>query len=458
MSDVVAERLVKAQRVRELRGELGLDGGGLYPWQQAPDGDWYGWAIVGGRGIGKTLGGATWVDKEARARPGIRIGIIAPTRPDASWTCVEGETGLLAVNPGLRFNRSRLEVRWPNGSSARLFGAYTPEDRERLRGPQFHRVWMEEFAAWRQLDEHPREDSPDAWQHVTMGLRLGDRPQFFMSSTPKRRRRFREVIARTDVVTTRASTYQATGLPDVVRSRLIEMYEGTRLGQQELYGEMLDDVEGALWSEAQIVEHRVDTPPALAHVVVGVDPAGSSASGTVGIVAVGVSELRWPHPRTNRPVRHMYVLADRSMSGPPERWAAAAIDLMREVGADRIVAEPNYGGEMVKSVLRQVDVSAPIRMVTSSKGKRLRAEPIAALSAQGLLHVVGSHPQLEDQMTGWVEGRTPWSPDRLDAMVFAATDLLDHVRGRGAVHSATGSVGSVPTGRTVQSRARITRG
>lgn len=457
MSDAAVLRLERARRLVELREQLGLDAGSLYPWQLPPEGDWFGWAIVGGRGIGKTLGGATWVDKEARKTPGLRIGIIAPTRPDASWTCVEGETGLLAVNPALRFNRSRLEVKWANGSTARLFGAYTPEDRERLRGPQFHRVWLEEFAAWRQLDEYPREDSPDAWQHVTMGLRLGDRPQFFLSSTPKRRRRFREVMARKDVRVTRASTYDAAGLPEVVRARLIEMYEGTRLGRQELYGEMLDDVEGALWSEGEIVEHRVDTPPKLAHVIVGVDPSGSSKSGTTGIVAVGVSELRWPHPRTGRPVRHLYVLEDRSIQGPPEVWAAAAVDLYRDHQADRIVAEPNYGGEMVQSVLRQVDVSVPVRMVTSSKGKRLRAEPIAALSAQGLLHLVGSHPQLEDQMTGWVEGQTPWSPDRLDAMVFAATELLDHVRGRGAIHTPTGSLDTIPTGRTAQSRSRITR-
>jgi phage terminase large subunit-like protein len=413
--------------------------------------------MVGGRGIGKTLGGATWVNDLALSQPGSRIGIIAPTRPDASYTCVEGETGLLSVNPSLRFNRSKLEVVWPNGSRARLFGAYTPEDRERLRGPQFHAVWLEEFAAWRQLDEIPREDSPDAWQHVTMGLRLGSRPRFFMSSTPKRRRRFREILDRPDVVVTRASTYDASGLPQIVRDRLIEMYEGTRLGQQELLGEILEDVEGALWSEANLEQYRVESPPPLEHVMVGVDPAGSSSSGTVGIVAVGVSKERWPHPRTGRMIRHMYVLEDASISGPPEIWASAAIDLYHRSGADRIIAEPNYGGEMVRSVLRQIDISVPLKMVNSSKGKRVRAEPIAALSAQGLLHMIGSHPKLEDQLTGWVEGRTPWSPDRLDAMVFAATELLDHVRGRGGVHSPSGLVSDGPARITPQSRAKISR-
>lgn len=429
----------------------------LYPWQQPPEGDWFGWAIVGGRGIGKTLGGARWLNAEALKYPGMRAGIIAPTRPDATNTCVEGETGLLSVNPEIRFNRSNLTLTWPNGSTARLFGAYTPEDRERLRGPQFHRVWLEEFAAWRQLDEYPRDDSPDAWQHVTMGLRLGDNPRFFLSSTPKRRRAFRELLERPDVRVTRATTYDAVGLPQVVRDRFLEMYEGTRLGKQELMGEILDDVEGALWTEENIRLNRVESAPALAHVVVGVDPSGSSRSGTTGIVAVGVSEERWPHPRTERPVRHMYVLEDVSMSGPPEQWAARAIDLYRETGADRIVAEPNFGGEMVESVLKQVDVSVPLRMVHSAKGKKLRAEPVAALSSQGLVHVVGQHPKLEDEMTGWVEGRTPWSPDRLDAMVFAATELLDHLRGRGAVHTPQGSRSGATTGGTTQSRARISR-
>jgi phage terminase large subunit-like protein len=455
-SDIFAYKLAKLRMLRQLHEELGDGLSDLYPWQRPPEGDWYGWAIVGGRGIGKTLGGARWLDAEMSANPGFRAGIIAPTRPDATLTCVEGETGLLKVNPAIRFNRSRGELWWPNGSRARLFGAYGPEERERMRGPQFHRMWLEEFAAWRQLDEYPRDDSPDLWQHVTLALRLGSQARFFMSSTPKRRRRFKEVIERKDVVVTRASTYDAHGLPQVVRDRLIEMYEGTRLGRQELLGEVLEDVEGALWSQQDIELNRVTAAPDLAAVIVGVDPAGSSTSGEVGICAVGVSRERWPHPRTGRPVRHMYILADVSLSAPPEKWAAAAIDLFRYLKADRMVAEPNYGGEMVQSVLKQVDVSVPLKMVHSSRGKKLRAEPIAALSAQGLVHVVGHLPKLEDEMTGWVEGMTPWSPNRLDAMVFAATELLDHVRGRGAVHTPQGTRFDIVDS-TLQSRTRITR-
>ena len=430
----------------------------LYPWQQPPEGDWFGWAMVGGRGIGKTFAGATWVNAEAMARPGIRVAIVAPTRPDASATCVEGETGLLRVNPAIRFNRSRLELRWPNGSTARLFGAYTPEDRERLRGPQYHIAWLEEFAAWRQLDERPRDDNPDLWQHLTFGLRLGERPRFFMSSTPKRRRRFRELLDRDDVIVTRASTYDAHGLPEVVRQRYLELYEGTRLGRQELMGEILDDVEGALWTEANLVENRVVAPPPLAKVVVGVDPAGSTRSGTVGIVAVGVSEQRFPHPATGRGVRHLYVLEDASLSAPPEQWARRAVEVAARHGAERIVAEPNFGGEMVQAVIRQVDPTVPLKLVHSSRGKRLRAEPVAAVSAQGLFHLVGTWPELEEQMTGWVEGETPWSPDRLDALVFAASDLLDHVRGVGGVHSPSGTItGGSRAATTRQALQRISR-
>lgn len=430
-----------------------------YPWQSPPPGDWFGWAIVGGRGIGKTLGAASWLDLEAQHYPGIRIGIVAPTKPDARATCIEGETGLLAVNPDVRFNRGNLEGRWTNGSQFRCFGAYTPEDRERLRGPQFHRTWLEEFAAWRQLDETPREDSPDAWQHITFGLRLGSRPRFVMTSTPKRRKRYREVIRRDDVVVTRGTTYEATGLSSVFRDRLLEMYEGTRLGQQELLGEELDDVEGALWTTAAIDRDRVEAHPPLSRIRVGVDPAGSSTSGTVGIVAVGLSAQRFPHPVTGRPVRHGYVLADASLGGPPEVWARAAIDLAHDLEADEIIAEVNYGGEMVSGTIRAVDSTVPVKVVHASRGKKVRAEPVAAVASQGLLHHVGHHPLLEEEQTTWVEEHATWSPNRLDALVWAVTPGLDQMGGRGdaSVAAPTGSQGEVRSGRMAQTRRTIER-
>lgn len=430
-----------------------------YPWQQPPDGDWYGWAITGGRGIGKTLGAAAWCDLEAQHFPGIRLGIIAPTKPDARATCVEGETGLLAVNPQITFNRSNLEGAWPNGSQFRCFGAYTNEDRQRLRGPQWHRAWLEEFAAWRQLDEHPRDDDPDAWQHITFALRLGARQRFVLTSTPKRRRRYREVIRRADVVVTRATTYEAHGLDPTYRNRLLEEYEGTRLGAQELLGEEIDDVAGALWTTVGIEQHRVQSHPPLGRIRVGVDPAGSSTSGTVGIVAVGVSGQRWPHPVTGRPVRHAYVLADASLSGPPEVWARAAIDLAHDLQADEIIAETNYGGEMVESTIRAVDSTVPVKVVHASRGKKVRAEPVAAVASQGLLHHVGNHPLLEDELTTWVEEQANWSPNRLDALVWAITPALDQLGGRGdaSVSAPKGDQASAPSGLTAQTRRTIER-
>lgn len=430
-----------------------------YPWQQPPAGDWWGWAITGGRGIGKTLGAAAWCDLEAQHFPGIRLGIIAPTKPDARATCVEGETGLLAVNPSITFNRSNLEGAWTNGSQFRCFGAYTNEDRQRLRGPQWHRAWLEEFAAWRQLDEHPRDDDPDAWQHVTFALRLGDRQRFVMTSTPKRRKRYREVIRRADVAVTSGTTYEAHGLASSYRDRLLEMYEGTQLGRQELLGEELDDVEGALWTTAAINRDRVQAHPPLSKIRIGVDPAGSSTSGTVGIVVTGLSAQRWPHPITGRPVRHGYVLADASLRGPPEVWARAAIDLAHDLEADEIVAEVNYGGEMVESVIRSVDSTVPVKVVHASRGKKIRAEPVAAVASQGLLHHVGDHPLLEEEQTTWVEERATWSPNRLDALVWSVTPGLDQMGGRGeaSVSAPTGSQSGVQSGRTAQTRRSIER-
>lgn len=430
-----------------------------YPWQQTPEGQWYGWAIVGGRGIGKTLGAAAWCDQQAQHFPGIRFGIIAPTLADARATCIEGETGLQAVNPDVDFNRSTYEGRWSNGSKFRCFGAYTPQDRRRLRGPQWHRAWLEEFAAWRQLDEQPRDDEPDSWQHITMALRLGADPRFVMGSTPKRRRRYREVIARPDVVVTRGTTAEATGLAAVVRDRLFEMFSGTRLGRQELGGEELEDVEGAQWSEATLETHRVNAHPPLHRVTVGVDPSGSRSTGMTGIVAAGSSRQRWPHPVTGRLIRHGYILADQSVSAAPEVWAQQAVDLYHDLEADHIVAEINYGGEMVESVIRTVDPTVPVEVIHASRGKKIRAEPIAGLSAQGLLHLVGRLPRLEDELTTWVDDESPWSPNRLDAMVWAATDLLPDLGGRQETSTKTpkGSISGSRPSAYVTTRSQIRR-
>jgi phage terminase large subunit-like protein len=203
----------------------------------------------------------------------------------------------------------------------------------------------------------------------------------------------------------------------------------------------------------------VQAHPPLSRILVGVDPAGSSTSGTVGIVAVGLSAQRWPHPITGRPVRHGYVLADASLGGPPEVWARATIDLAHDLQADEIVAEVNYGGEMVESTIRAVDSTVPVRVVHASRGKKIRAEPVAAVASQGLLHHVGDLPLLEEEQTTWVEEQATWSPNRLDALVWAVTPALDQMGGRGeaSVSVPTGSQSSVQSGRTAQTRRSIER-
>ena len=417
--------------------------------QVTPDGDWNVWLILAGRGWGKTRTGAEDVAHYARTHAKSRIAVVAPTFGDARDVCIEGESGLLNVLGKQhieQYNRTTGELRLRNGSRLKAFSADEPD---RLRGPQHHRAWCDELAAWRYSE---------AFDQLVFGLRLGKHPQIVATTTPRPTRVIKDLLQRADVHTVRGSTFDnAANLSAAALTQLEERYGGTLMGRQELYGEVLEDTPGALWTNAQIEANRVlAAPDEFAHIVIGVDPAGSSKSGTVGIVAVGASAELRPHPRTGQPTRHLYVLEDASMSGAPEQWASAAVALYHALDADRIVAEPNYGGEMVQAVLRQVDSKVPIKMVHSSRGKRLRAEPIAALSAQGLLHVVGNMQELEDEMTGWVDGESPWSPDRLDAMVFAATNLLDYVRARGGIHVPTGSR-SAPTGTTAQGRARISR-
>lgn len=397
-----------------------------YPWQSPPHDNWFGWIINGGRGIGKTLGGAHYIDKLANNRPKSRGGIVAPTLQDARATCVEGETGLLAVNPRIKFNRSTLELTWPNGSHARCFGAYTPDDRERLRGPKWHWAWLEEFGAWRQLDEDD-DEKLDAWQHIIVGcLQLGNDPRFVMGTTPRNRLRLKQVMARSDTVSTFGTTYEATGLAESVRQRLIDSFEGTRLARQELLGEMLEDVEGALWTGALLEKCRTYTIPELKRIVVAVDPSGGGGD-EQGIIVAGLGVDG-----------HAYILSDYSCNLPPLAWGKRAVQAYIDFNADCILWEANFGGDMVQSNIKSASHELlqnppPLKKVTASKGKQLRAQPIASLygdpenidkSIPRVHHPI--HAQLatlEDQMTTWTPNDTD-SPDRLDAMVMAVTDLM----------------------------------
>lgn len=375
--------------------------------QRTPPGDWYAWLILAGRGWGKTRTGAEDQAHFALSQPGSRLAVVAPTYADARDTCVEGESGLLSVIPPpcvRDWNRSLGELVLANGSRFKLFSADEPE---RLRGPQHHRAWCDELAAWKH---------PEAFDQLLFGLRLGERPRVVVTTTPKPVRLIRELLQRRDVHVTRGSTFEnAANLAPAALAQLRERYEGTRLGRQELYAEVLDDVPGALWTRTPLDALRVQQAPDLLRVVVGIDPAvtsGESADET-GIVVAG------------RGVDgHAYVLADLSCRLSPNGWAKRAVTAYHERQADRIVAEVNNGGEMVELTIRTVDPTVSYKAVHASRGKRTRAEPVAALYEQGKVHHVGGLPDLEDQMCTYVPDAYDGSPDRVDALVWALTELM----------------------------------
>ena len=359
---------------------------------------------MAGRGAGKTRTGAEDVFDFARTHPKSRIAVVAPTFGDGRDTCVEGESGLLSVIPRQfvrNWNRSMGELSLVNGSQFKLFSADEPD---RLRGPQHHRAWCEELASWRY---------PDAWDQLMFGLRLGDRPRAIVTSTPKPVLLVRQLMARDDVHVTRGSTFDnAENLSAAALETLRLRYEGSTLGRQELYGELLDELPGAL-SRAVVDQHRTDTHPDLQTVVIAIDPAvtANEDSDETGIVVFGVNG------------NHGYLLEDLSLRATPERWATVAVEAYRRHGADRIVCEVNNGGDLVASVIRSVDPRVQVKSVRATRGKQLRAQPVIALYEQGRVHHVGQFPALEDQLCTWTPDSDD-SPDRLDATVWAATDAM----------------------------------
>lgn len=369
--------------------------------------------MLAGRGFGKTRTGAEFVRGEVEAGRAGRIALVAPTAGDARDIMVEGESGILAISaPWFRpkYEPSKRRLTWPNGARATLFSAEEPE---RLRGPQHDLAWSDELAAWERLR--------DTWDMLQFGLRLGRRPRQCVTTTPKPLSVLKEILTRQDVIVTRGGTREnAANLAPEFLSAIVSRYEGTRLGRQELDGEILEDVPGALWQREKLDELRKGEAPELSRVVIAVDPPVSSTetADECGIVAAGIGRDK-----------HGYVLADYSSKGEtPSQWAARAVRAYYAHEADRIVAEVNQGGEMVAEVLRAVDPNVPIRMVHASRGKVIRAEPVSALYAQGRVHHVGTHRKLEDQMTEFTvdfdRDSAGYSPDRLDALVWAITDLM----------------------------------
>ena len=385
------------------------------------DADWRTWLILGGRGAGKTRSGAEWVRAQAlglapfASEPVARIALVGETYHDARAVMVEGVSGLLAVHREAErptYYASRGELVWPNGAIAQLFSA---EDPDGLRGPQFGAAWCDEIAKWRRGEE--------TWDMLQFGLRLGSGPRAVVTTTPRANSMLKALLADPAVAVSRARTQDnAANLAGTFLAEMERRYAGTQLGRQELDGELIDELKGTLWQRAWIDEHRVPFGPELRRIVVGVDPpvtTGENAD-ACGIVVAGIDEGE-----------RCYVLADATAQGlAPNEWARAALEAYRTYQADRIVAEVNQGGDLVETVIRNVDRSAAITKVHATRGKWLRAEPVAALYAEGRVSHVGVHDALEAEMLMFGgDGRAAGkSPDRLDALVWAITDLMqDHV-------------------------------
>jgi phage terminase large subunit-like protein len=392
------------------------------PHQLPPEGAWRSWVIMGGRGAGKTRAGAEWVrgmvEGARPADPGraSRIALVGETQDQVREVMVMGDSGILACSPPDRrpvWEATRRRLVWPNGAVAQCFSAHDPDS---LRGPQFDAAWVDELAKWKRAEE--------TWDMLQFGLRLGTHPQQVVTTTPQNVGVLKAILRNPSTVVTHAPTeanraYLAASFLEEVTAR----YGGSRLGRQELEGVLLEDVEGALWTTRGLDAARVEAAPALSRVVVAVDPpvSGHAGSDECGIIVAGVVAEGPPQDW------RAYILEDASVAGAaPDVWARAAIDAMDRHGADRLVAEVNQGGDLVERVLRAVDPLVPYRAVRAAKGKAARAEPVAALYAQGRVRHLRGLSRLEDQMCRMTvqgfDGRG--SPDRVDALVWALSDLM----------------------------------
>lgn len=365
---------------------------------------------MGGRGAGKTRSGAEWVGRLARKGLAQRIALIAPTFHDVREVMIEGASGLRS-SPKARptYEASRRRLIWPNGAVAYCFSA---EDPESLRGPQFDAAWADELCFWTYADE--------TMATLEHGLRLGQNPQLMVTTTPRPTGALKRLLAAPDTVSTRSTTWDnARNLAPGFIAALNERWSGSARHRQELMGDLIEDLVGALWSRAELEQMRRPPEGALDRVVVAVDPPASAGAhaDACGIVAAGA--------RGEGFRRHAIVLADASVQGAaPHVWAARVAELARAVGADAIVAEANNGGEMVRAVLKAAAPEFLLRLVRASEGKRARAEPIAALYAQGRVTHAQAFAVLEDEMCSFGAADFKGSPDRVDALVWALTDLM----------------------------------
>lgn len=393
------------------------------PQQLAPVGNWRIWLMCAGRGFGKTRAGSEWVRQIARQHSDARIALVSASLAEARAVMVEGESGILAICPPTRrplFEPSLRRLTWDNGAQALLYSA---AEAESLRGPQHSHAWCDEIAKW----DNSANRAMRSWNNLHMGLRLGDDPRILATTTPRPVPLMEHLLGRErpgDVVVTRGRTYDNAAhlAPAFVRD-MRKHYGNTALGRQELDGEMLTEVEGALWSRALLEQCRKAAPKGdLVRIVVGVDPPVSAHGDACGIIVAGVTSEGLGR-----------VLADATLTkASPERWARQVALTAQSWQADRVVAEANQGGAMVESVLRAADCAMPVRLVHASRGKSARAEPVAALYEAGRVHHSALFSELEDQLCGMMAGGTyegpGRSPDRADALVWALTDLMLHRR------------------------------
>ncbi|MBU2588296.1 MAG: terminase family protein [Alphaproteobacteria bacterium] len=390
------------------------------PEQLPPPGDWRIWMTMAGRGFGKTRAGAEWVRMIADRHPEARIALVSSSLAEARAVMVEGESGLLSIYPPAarpRFEPSRRRIRFASGAQAQLFSAAEPES---LRGPQHSHAWCDEIGKWPLAHERATR----CWDNLLLGLRLGDDPRIAVTTTPRAVPLVQRLVAQIDsagdvAISRGATSANAANLPQRFLDAIASEFGGTQLARQEIDGELIEDIEGALWTRALIEQAReTGVVPAAARVVVAVDPPASASGDECGIIVAALGEDGIAR-----------VLADCSASGAaPAEWARLVAGAAREWHADRVVAEANQGGAMVESVLRAADQALPIRLVHASRGKVARAEPIAALYAAGRVRHVGMFARLEDQLCGLLVGGSyagpGRSPDRADALVWGLSELM----------------------------------
>lgn len=390
------------------------------PKQLPPEGDWDGWLMIGGRFGGKTRAGAEWVRGEVEAGRARRVGLIGETSADSKDVMVNGESGILNICPPWNkpkftssSSKGRPKLEWPNGAIATLYDAREPDQ---LRGPQHDLIWADELFKMRYAQE--------VFDQMIFGLRLGVKPRWLATSTPRPIPLIFKLTKDPRVVVTQFSSHDNLNfVAQSVKANIIDRYFGTRLGRQEIEAEILEDVPGALWTRKNLDENRVrhmsEVPP-LARVAVSVDPAITSgdSSAETGITVGGVSAAQ-----------RGYLLEDASMKGSPDQWARRTVAMYRKFEADHVVAEANQGGEMVERCIKAVATDVPVTLVRATRGKYVRAEPTSALYEQNRISHVGTFPDLEDQMVGFTPERAATRKegellDRVDSVVWLWTDLF----------------------------------